>query len=170
MHSEGHHLHIPWMNRNIKTKMRKQCIQKSKENLTPLLWKKYTSLRNEVITILRKPRREHLRKVSRQGCKQFWKTVKYFRRASSQIPTLKTDSTVASSKTAKASLLNEVLSQNFNFNTTVPPLTETDYHVLMADTSSPYPEEICTEEDVFNLLIALDISKASGSDGIYICN
>ena len=109
-----------------------------------------------------------MRKVSRQGCKQFWKTVKYFRRASSQIPTLKTDSTVASSKTAKASLLNEVLSQNFNFNTTVPPLTNTDYYVLMADTSSPYPEEICTEEDVFNLLIALDTSKASGSDGIYL--
>ena len=56
------------------TKMRKQCIQKSKENWTPLLWKKYTSLRNEVVTILRKPRREHLRKVSKQGCKQFWKT------------------------------------------------------------------------------------------------
>ena len=91
------------------------------------------------------------------------------RRASSQIPTLKTDSTVATSKTAKASLLNEVLSQNFNFNTTVPPLTNTDYRVLMADSSSPYPEEICTEEDVFNLLIALDTSKASGSDGIYIC-
>ena len=37
----------------------------------------------------------------------------------------------------------------------------------MADPSSPHPEEIfCTEEDVFNLLLALDITKASGSDGI----
>ena len=106
-----------------------------------------------------------MKEVSRQGCKQFWKTVKSLKKASSQIPTLKTDSIIASSNTAKASLLNDVFSQNFN--TSTPPLTDIDYHRFMADPSSPYPEEIfCTEEDVFNLLLALDTSKASGSDGI----
>ena len=86
-----------------------------------------------------------MKKVSRQGCKQFWKTVKSLKKASSQIPTLKTDSIIASSNTAKASLLNDVFSQNFN--TSTPPLTDIDYHHFMADPSSPYPEEIfCTEE------------------------
>ena len=37
----------------------------------------------------------------------------------------------------------------------------------MADPSSPHPDKIfCTEEDVFNLLLALDTTKASGLDGI----
>ena len=72
-----------------------------------------------------------------QGCKQFWKTVKLLKKASSQIPTLKTDLGVASSNTAKASLLNEVLSQNFN--RTNPPLAN---------------------------ILTVDTSKATGSDGI----
>ena len=62
-----------------------------------------------------------MKKVSSQGSKQFWKTVKFLKKASSQIPTLNNGSTIASSNIDKASLLNEVLSQNFN--SSVPPLT-----------------------------------------------
>ena len=154
---------LPWMNRNIKAKLRKRnsVYRRARKTGHPSLWKNYTSLRNEVITILRKSKREHL-KVSRQGCKQFWKTVKSLKKAYNQIPTLKTDSIIASSNTAKASLLNNVFSQNFN--TSTHRLTDIDF---MTDPSSPYPEEIfCTEEGVSNLLLALDTSKASGSDGI----
>ena len=170
MHSEvtiSTKQNIPWMNRNIKAKLRKRnsVYRRARKTGHPSLWKKYTSLRNEVVTILRKSKREHLRKVSRQGCKQFWETVKSLKKASSQISTLKTDSIIASSNTAKPSLLDEVFSQNFN--TTVPPITDTDYHLFMADPSSPHSEEIFwTEEGVFNLLLALDTSKASGSDGL----
>jgi len=36
----------------------------------------------------------------------------------------------------------------------------------MADPSSTFPKEICTEEEVLNLLLTVDTSKATGSDGI----
>jgi len=78
------------------------------------------------------------------------------KKASSQIPTLKTDSDFASSNTAKAS---KVLSQNFN--RTIPPLANTDYHFFMADPLSTFPEEIfCTEEEVLDLLLTVDTNIA----------
>ena len=125
------------MSSTIKAKMRKRnsVYRRARKTGCPSLWNKYTSLRNQVVNILRQSKREHLRKVSGQGCKQFWKTVKLLKKASSQTPTLKTDTDVASSNTAKTSLLNEVLSQNFN--RTISPLANTDFHFFMAD-----PEEI----------------------------
>jgi len=47
------------------------------------------------------------------GSKQFWKTIKYLKKTSSQVPTLKNGATEASSNADKASLLNEIFSKNF---------------------------------------------------------
>ena len=60
------------MNRNLKTKQ-SSVYRRARKSGNPFfkLWKKYTSLRNEVVTILRKSKREHLRKVSRQGVNSF---------------------------------------------------------------------------------------------------
>ena len=43
MHSKGHHLHIPWMNRNIKTKMRKGTVYTEEQGKldNPLMEKVY---------------------------------------------------------------------------------------------------------------------------------
>jgi len=155
------------MSSTIKAKMRKRnsVYRRARKTGCPSLWNKYTSLRNQVVNILRQSKRQHLRKVSEQGCKQFWKTVKLLKKASSQIPTLKTDSDVASSNTAKASLLYEVLSQNFN--RTIPPLANTDYLFYYGWPFINISEEIfCTEEEVLDLLLTVDTSKATGSDGI----
>ena len=53
------------------------------------LWSKYTSLRNEVVNLIKQSKKDQLRKVAKQGTKQFWKTVKFLNKMSSQIPTLK---------------------------------------------------------------------------------
>ena len=97
------------------------------------------------------------------GSKQFWKTIKYLKKTSSQVPTLKNGATEASTNTDKASLLNDIFSKNFN--DALPPLSELDQWVgpsmLLADPSSPPPEDIlCTEQEIFNLCIALDTSKS----------
>ena len=103
--------------------------------------------------------------MSNLGSKQFWKTIKYLKKTSSQVPTLKNGATEASSNTDKASLLNEIFSKNFN--DALPPLSELDCQCFLADPSSPPPEDIlCTEQEIFNLLIALDTNKASGPDRI----
>lgn len=57
--------------------------------------------------------RDHLKRMSSQGSKQFWKSVKFLKKTSIQISTLKKGSDEISSNAGKASLLNEVLSQNF---------------------------------------------------------
>ena len=155
---------LPWMNRNINQK-EKQCYQERKGNGMPILVEKYRSLRNEVVNVLRQSKRDHLKRMSSQGSKQFWKTVKFLKKTSIQIPTLKKGSDEISSNAGKASLLNEVLSQNFNL--AIPPLTEADSQHFMVNPSTIPPQTIlCTEEEVLGLLLAIDTSKASGPDGI----
>jgi len=81
-------------------------------------------LRNEVVQLLRQSKKNHLKRMANLGSKQFWKTIKYLKKTSSQVPTLKNGATEASSNTDKASLLNEIFSKNFN--DALPPLSELD--------------------------------------------
>ena len=53
------------------------------------------------------------------------------KKTSSQVPTLKNGATKALSNINKASLLNEVFSQNFN--DAIPRLSGLDYQCLIAD-------------------------------------
>ena len=46
--------------------------------------------------------------MSNLGSKQFWKTIKYLNKTSSQVPTLKDGATEAVSNVDKASLVNEL--------------------------------------------------------------
>ena len=158
---------LPWMSRSIRAKIRKRnsAYKKARETGGTTTWKKYTSLRNQVVHTLRQAKKDHLKKVSSQGSKQFWKTVKFLKKASSQIPTLNNGSIIASTNVDKASVLNEVLSQNFN--STVPPLTEADSQTFSVNSSAELSENIfCSEDEVLGLLPAIDTSKASGPDGI----
>ena len=158
---------LPWMSRSIRAKIRKRnsAYKKARETGGTTTWKKYTSLRNQVVHTLRQAKKDHLKKVSSQGSKQFWKTVKFLKKASSQIPTLNNGSIIASTNVDKASVLNEVLSQNFN--STVPPLTEADSQTFSVNSSAELPENIfCSEDEVLGLLLTIDTSKASGPDGI----
>ena len=158
---------LPWMNHNIKKKLRKRnwVYRKAKKTDCPSLRTKYKSLRNELVHLIRKAKKDHLKKMSKLGKKQFWRTVKFLKKTSSQVPTLKTESTTATSNVEKASLLNEVLSKNFNWD--FPPLSELDCNCFNVPSSMlPSDEILCTEEETFNLIMAIDDSKAIGPDGI----
>ena len=61
-------------------------------------------------------------------------------------------------------MLNQLFSRILNDS--IPPLSESDCQCFSADHSSPSGAILCTEEEVFNLLNALDTNKASGPDGI----
>ena len=137
---------LPWMNRWIKSKIRKRnsIYRKARTTGCSSLWSKYVSLRNEVVHLLRQSKKNHLKRMSKLGSKQFWKTIKYMKKTSTQVPTLKNGTREASSNMDKASLLNKVFSQNFN--NTIPPLSELDCQCFIADSSSPLSVDIlCTE-------------------------
>ena len=95
--------------------------------------------------------------MSKLGKKQFWRTVKFLK-TSSQVPTLKTESTTATFNVEKASLFNEDFSKNFNWD--FPHLSELDCNCFNVPSSMlPSDEILCTEEETFNLIMAIDDSK-----------
>ena len=100
---------LPWMNKHIRANIRKRnmACRKGRETGCPSVWKKYRTLRNQVVSMLRQSKRDHLKRMSSQGSKQFWKTVKFLKKTSSQIPTLKKGSDVMISNADKAACLNE---------------------------------------------------------------
>jgi len=64
------------------------------------------------------------------------RSINRLRKASSLISTLKSGSVVASTNIGKASLINDVFSENFN--STLPPLSPADLHSFQAETTSFY--------------------------------
>ena len=75
----------------------------------------------------------------------------------------------ASSNMDKASLLNEVFSQNVN--NTVPPLSELDCQCFIAVILNHHcmsEDILCTEQEIFILTNGLDTNKASGPDRISV--
>ena len=86
--------------------------------------------------------------------------MKFFNRRSKSIPTLKNDSKVACCSRDKANMLNNFFANCFN--TIFPPLSAPATLPL----SHPSEEILCTEDEIFHLLSLLDVTKASGPDGI----
>ena len=53
------------------------------------------------------------------------------------------------------------------FNNSVPPLSDTDGDIFANTGSSECPPELlCDEEEVLELLLSLDTTKANGPDGV----
>ena len=78
-------------------------------------------------------KKDYLHKMSIQGSKQCWK---YLRKSfTPSIPTLRTETTVASTNSEKAALLNQVLSQNFNYD--IDPLSISSNYQFVVDLPQP---------------------------------
>ena len=145
----------------LKLKKRNRVYKTAKQTGKLHLLQQYKNIRNDVVASLRKAKKDYLRKSSVQGCKQFWKTVKYFRKSvHPSIPVLRIDSCEASSHVEKATLLNQVLPRNFNYD--VEPLTVSNSCQFASNPLSSVSEDIlCTESDVFHFLCAVDICYQS---------
>ena len=122
---------------------------------------KYRHVRNKVVTLLRNSRKYFFKNLNPRK-KAFWKAVKSISRNSYEIPTLKS---TAATNDAKATMLSHTFCQNFNKITSL--LTPADV-ISIPRTPSMYIDTdlLCTEPEVFDLLASLDVSKATGPDGI----
>ena len=96
----------------------------------------------------------------------FWKAVKNLNSDTISIPNLNLpDGNVATTPVDKANALNFFFQSYFNCS--CPPLS---CHNLLNLPSSECPDELlCSEDEVLELLLSIDISKASGPDGISGC-
>ena len=123
---------------------------------------KYKSERNEVVTLLRKSKTKYFQDLGQSTQKQFWKAVKLVKGQECSIPALKDGSTVITSNSGKAQLLNEFFHNNYCFNDSFSPLM----NPTLLDTSRCPPHLLYTEEEVTDLLLSLDPAKSTGLDKI----
>ena len=101
----------------------------------------------------------YFRKLNSRDPKSFWKAVKFLAKKPQSVPTLIQGDTTATTDYGKANLLNTFF--HSCFNTSHPPITSHSLHNFECS-----EEHLCTEEEVFDLLSSLDITKASGPDGL----
>jgi len=137
----------------------KQCKFKKSPNYNSA--KRYKVLCDSVTSMIRKSQAIFFKNINPANKKQFWKTMKYLNKHRSTIPTLSVSKVSASTDFAKTTLLNDYFSSCFN--TAVPPLA------MISDEHPPgyCPDDLlCIENEVGALIHSLDISKATGPDGI----
>lgn len=123
---------------------------------------KNKQLRNKVAHELR--RAKNVNNVARaKNPKQFWAANKALNGNNiSRIPTLLHNNETVTDDKKKSDVLNSYF--HSCFNSVPPPLSEEDMASL--DPTNCPEEILCTEEEVFDLLIALDTSKSSSPNGI----
>jgi hypothetical protein len=111
--------------------------------------------------MLRLSKAKYFRKLSSRNSKDFWKSIKLLNKEDCSIPTLLSHGVEVSDNREKASLLNNFFFDCFNAKS--PPL-------MVSPTILPFsacpPEFLCTEAEVYDLIVELDTSKSTGPDGI----
>ena len=134
----------------------------------PEIATKYKKLRNKVVKMLHEAKNSYLNRLNVGSKKQFWKAVKELSKQQSTIPTLHHQEATAETNYEKATMLNEYFSSCFNAS--VPPLSQLDVeNQTHIESGSTCPEDLlCTTEVVLSYIQALDVTKASGPDGIFI--
>ena len=122
-------------------------------------FRNYKIARNKTLADIRSAKLAYFRKLNPKDPKKFWKAVKFLNKKQKSIPTLIVGDTTASTDREKANLLNSFF--HSCFNTSHLPINSP-----IESSTIPSTELLCTEEEVFDLLMSLDVSKANGPDGI----
>ena len=121
-------------------------------------------MRNTVVNALRSSKKIYFNNFNTDDKKQIWKTFKLLNEKQSQIPTLVHDNVEVTADCEKAEMLNKYFAECWN--TLVPPLTVTAQSKY--EDMSYEDELLCSEEEVYYLLMSLDASKATGPDNVSV--
>lgn len=161
----------PWMNSLIRRNIRKRDRFLKKFSLTKnsVLWERYRRQRNFVVTIIKRAKKDYNDKINRSlanpatSSKKWWNITKSFykNKYSPSIPAIINNGELISDSKQKAEVLNNFFvsqTQLLNSVSRVVPSLSNPTCLLSSITAS--------ELTVYNLLRHLDISKASGEDGI----
>ena len=159
----------PWITSHFRLLIRKRKLtyckfKKSKQNHH---WTKYKTLHNTVISELRKSKQEYFEKLDRElssddcNSKTFWKTSKQvfnYGKTSTSVPLLKCNNIYAENDYDKAEMLNMYFASQsvIDDSNKALPLPEPVQHTLESIT--------ITTQDVLDVFLNLDVSKACGLD------
>ena len=155
----------PWVSKQIVSAIRKCNTYYCRANQTGRyeLLSKYKHLRNKVVHMVKRGKRDYLNNLKSASSKDFWKAVKNLNGRQCSVPTLNHSGVTASSDSKKATMLNDFFSSCFNQS--IPPISLTCGSKRLDPMNCP-PELLCSKDEVLELLRALDTSKANGPDNI----
>ena len=153
----------PWLNNKALSliKRRNSIFRAAKRSGSSALLSLYHSVRNKVVSYLRKLKSHFFKSLS-SNPQSFWPKVNKIRKKHTTIPTLLHNNISASSPQDKANVLNSFFSSCFNSST--PPLS--------ASTTPPPPPSslppglLCSTDDVLHLILNSPLNTASGPDDI----
>ena len=154
---------LPWLSKSLVQLMRRKnmLFSKAKRSGKRSDVEKYKRIRNRVVTQLRNAKSSYFKNLNpKHNSKKFRSAVKYLNKKHNSIPVLNHGSMTANTNEEKAEMLNS-FSNCFN-----PPLSSNNDTTASACEVSSIDDLLCTEEDVYGLLSSLDVSKASGPDGV----
>ena len=123
---------------------------------------KYKFARNREVSKLHMAKRAYFSNLNPKNPKKFWKAMKYLSKSQCSIPTLSHGDATVQTDIGKANLLNSFFSSCCSLSRS--PLVPSKYHNLQLPQESPV-EFLCNEE-VYQLLSSLDVTKANGPDEI----
>ena len=107
---------LPWLTKPVVQAMRKHnsYFRAAKRSNDNLLWNKYKSIRNKVVELLRRGKRQYFYNLQTSTTKEFWKVIKVINKQESTIPTLWDNNTPVTTSSGKADLLNRYFLDCFN--------------------------------------------------------
>lgn len=149
---------LPWLTKSLIKSIKKQNLLYKRAKQTGN-FRKYKLARNKTLADIRSAKLSYFRKLNPRDPKKFWKAVKFLSKRPKSVPTLTLGDTTATTESEKADLLNSYF--HSCFNKSHAPITPS----VCLHFSSPV-DFLCSEDEVFDLLASLDVSKSSGSDGI----
>ena len=155
---------LRWLNKKIIQLIRRRnaLFKRAKSQNDLLELPRYKRLRDTAVRAIRSAKKKFFDEIDPSNTKQFWKTVRSLNRAAPSIPNF-IDSTVATTNTEKANMLNSFFQSCFN--TAPPPLDDNSRVSTLLH--SDIPEDLlCTEYDVVDMILKLNTAKTSGPDGI----
>ena len=156
---------LPWLDKSIvqamKHRNRLYKAQKSTNNTSTS--QQYVRARNKVTTMMRRAKRNFFLNLKHANSRDFWKAMKYLKKKQASIPSLRDSiGNVVTTASEKADVLNSFFVTCFNQS--IPQLSPNNVSYI---TSSNCPRELlCKVDNVLEMLCTLDVSKASGPDGI----
>ena len=149
---------LPWLSKALINSIKKRNMLYKRAKKTGN-FSKYKLARNKTLADIRMAKLAYFRRLNPRDPKKFWKTIKFLSKKSKSVPTLTLGDVTATSESEKADLLNSYFHSCFN-KAHAPITPSVGLHL------TPDPSFLCTEEEVFDLLMSLDVSKSSGPDGI----
>ena len=149
---------LPWLTKSLIKSIKKRNLlyKRAKKSGS---FRSYKLARNKTLADIRSAKLSYFRKLNPRDPKKFWKAIKCLNKKPNSMPTLTLGDTTAVTESEKANLLNSYFHSCFNKSHT--PITPSACLRF-----SPAADLLCSEDEVFDLLATLDVSKSTGPDGI----